>query len=211
MKPWLGVFITLEGGEGAGKTSLQQALGRWLQDLGQAVCLTREPGGTPLAEYLRQGFFQFADMDADTELLLLFAARRSHLQQVIAPALARGEWVICDRFLDSSYVYQGVMGKIPEAHLDALSERLVLPFLPDGTLYLDVAPERGLARVLAKQRFEAKPLPWHEALRAAFRERAQRFPQRIQMLDANAAADDVFRQATDYLIKKFPEFFPSLP
>jgi dTMP kinase len=208
MKTWPGVFISLEGGEGAGKTSLQQALAAWLRTQGQSVCLTREPGGTPLAEYLRQGFLKFADMDADTELLLLFAARRDHLKQVIAPALWRGEWVICDRFIDSSYVYQGVMGGVPEAHLEALTARLVLPFLPDCTFWLDVDAERGLARVAAKNRFEEKSLVWHVALRAAFAQRAAACPQRIQKLDANAAAAQVLAEAKRCLVKRFPDFFP---
>lgn len=194
-----GRFITLEGGEGAGKTSHAQSIVRWLQARGRTVVSTREPGGTPLAEAIRAIVLgDWAEgMDATTELLLMFAARAAHVANRIRPALARGEDVVCDRFVDASWAYQGAGRGIEAQHLRAL-ERLALQELrPDLTLVFDLPPEVGLARALSRgdaNRFEAETLAFMSRVRAAYLERARRDPARYAVLDATLPLDQVRRE-----------------
>ncbi|MDP9141536.1 MAG: dTMP kinase, partial [Pseudomonadota bacterium] len=166
---------------------------------GRHVVQTREPGGTPLAEAIRGVVLQSWDegVSPETELLLMFAARAAHVRHLIEPALASGRDVICDRFVDSSYAYQGA-GKGVETHHVRALEALVLSTLkPDLTLILDLDPAQGLQRALARgqaNRFEAEALPFMQRVRAAFLQRANDEPARCIVIDAAQAVDVVFEQ-----------------
>lgn len=194
-----GIFITLEGGEGSGKSTQLRALHTVLQNAGKQVVCTREPGGSEGAEQIRALLVEGgADRwDAMTELLLLLAARRDHLRRLIIPALARGAWVLCDRFSDSTLAYQGAAGGLGRAPIEALS-MLALGEdspKPDLTLILDLPVAEGLARAQgrggAEQRFEGRELAFHERLRTAFREIAEAEPARCAVIDAALPPDDV--------------------
>lgn len=183
-----GRFISLEGGEGAGKSANLAFVRDWLQArLGVTVLLTREPGGTPVGEEIRRLFLQQDSLLPEAELLLMFAARVQHVRQVIAPALARGEWVLCDRFADASYAYQcGGRGIAPE-RLAYLQDWLLDGLLPDLTLLLDTPPTVGKARAHQRgeaDRFDAETEAFYERVRQAYLERAAREPQRIRRVDA---------------------------
>lgn len=193
-----GCFITLEGGEGAGKTTNREWLAERLRSYLGNECLvvTREPGGTPLAEQIRTLLLTPQDetLTPRAELLLMFAARAQHLAQVIEPALAAGNWVLCDRFTDATYAYQCGGRGVPEAEVAAL-EALVHPQLtPDLTLYLDVTVGEGLARArrrAALDRFETESQAFFEAVRSAYRARAARFPERYWVVDAGQPLEQV--------------------
>ncbi|GAB4351415.1 MAG: dTMP kinase [Immundisolibacter sp.] len=184
-----GRFITLEGMEGAGKTSRLADLRVFLEGRGVAVLTTREPGGTTLGEHLRDLLLapNQEPMAPLTELLLIFAARSEHLQKVILPALGAGRWVLCDRYVDASYAYQGAgraLGPAPVAALEAL-----LPHgsRPDLTLLLDLPVELGLTRAKKRatsDRFEQESLAFHARVRAAYLRRAAEQPQRYRVIDA---------------------------
>ncbi len=190
-----GRFITLEGIEGAGKSSLQRALATALTAQGKAVCATREPGGTPLAEEIRTlALARRSDgMPATTELLLMFAARAAHVVQRIEPALARGEWVLCDRFTDATRAYQGAGRGIAATAIEALAEVAHPGLTPDLTLLLDIAPAAGLQRVRQRQqggdRFEDEALEFFTRVRAGYLELARREPRRFRVLDATLPPD----------------------
>jgi dTMP kinase len=202
-------FITLEGGEGAGKSTQQAAIARWLEARGRVVLRTREPGGSPLAEAIRKLVLERWDegVAPGTELLLMFAARAAHWRSTIAPALAAGTDVVCDRFVDSSYAYQGAGKGIDEREIAAL-ERLVLGARrPDLTLILDVPPETGLARARrrgAENRFEAEALDFQRRVRAAFLRRAQQEPQRCVIIDATPDAATVTAAIEKVLEQRLP-------
>lgn len=186
-------LLTLEGGEGAGKSTVLAALRDTLLADGQTVVCTREPGGTPLAERIRELLLGVGNepMDPHAELLLMFAARAQHVAQVIRPALARGAWVICDRFTDSSYAYQGAARGLDRAFIAEL-ERHAVGITPGLTLLLDLdvasARERTRGRDLLGEavpdRIESERDAFFERVRAGFRERAAREPQRFRVLDA---------------------------
>ncbi|MEE1925856.1 dTMP kinase [Pseudomonas sp. 148P] len=184
-----GLFITLEGPEGAGKSTNRDYLAGLLRDRGLDVLLTREPGGTPLAERIRELLLAPSEerMDADTELLLVFAARAQHLAEVIRPALARGAVVLCDRFTDATYAYQGG-GRGLSVERIATLERFVQNGLqPDLTLLFDLPVEVGLSRAAARgrlDRFEQEGQAFFEAVRQAYLQRAEADPQRYRLLDA---------------------------
>ena len=184
-----GRFITVEGTEGAGKTSNIAFLQARLEAVGKTVVLTREPGGTPLGEAIRDLLLtrRGDGMAVDTELLLMFAARAEHIAQLIRPALARGEWVLCDRFTDATYAYQGGGRRIDIDRIAALEHWVQGNLRPDLTIVLDVPVEVGLARAgrrSAPDRFEREQLAFHEAVRAAYRTIAAREPVRVQVVDA---------------------------
>lgn len=193
-----GRFITLEGLEGAGKSSRAVELKAFLEQNGKPVLLTREPGGTPLGERLRELLLAPADtpMAPLTELLLMFAARCEHVTRVILPALEAGQWVVCDRYVDASYAYQGGgrgLGTAPVAALEAL---LPPRARPDLTVLLDLPVETGLARARSRSaadRFERETVEFHERVRAAYLDRARQAPQRYCVVDA--AADPATVQA----------------
>ena len=201
-----GRFITLEGGEGAGKSTQQRLLMQRLEGAGIAVIGTREPGGSPMAEELRTILLSGAAAPFGTtaEALLFSAARIDHLDTKIRPALARGTWVVCDRFSDSTRAYQGALGNIDPRLIVALERVTLGPTRPDLTLVLDLAPEIGLARALARRglaavadRFEAEDLAFHSALRTTFREIAAREPKRCALVNASSGPEAVAAQVWD--------------
>lgn len=194
-----GLFITLEGPEGAGKSTNRDYLAERLEGAGCEVLLTREPGGTPLAERIRELLLEPSaePMAADTELLLVFAARAQHLAQVIRPALAAGKVVLCDRFTDATYAYQGG-GRGLSLERIALLENFVQGSLrPDLTLVFDLPVEIGLARAAARgrlDRFEQEAQGFFEAVRQTYLARARLAPERYRLLDAAQPLDAVQAQ-----------------
>jgi dTMP kinase len=200
-----GRFITIEGGEGAGKSTAQAYLAERLAERGIAVLQTREPGGTPLAEAIRRTLLS---TDGEhpvemAELLLVFAARAQHLAKVIEPALAAGQWVICDRFTDATYAYQGAARGL-SADLIAQLETLVQgERRPDAVVVMDLSPEVGMTR--AKQRgeldrFEREKPAFYSQVRNAYLARAQADPDRYQVIDAEQNLESV-RQALSKLVE----------
>lgn len=192
-------LVTLEGGEGAGKSTVLAALHAVLAADGAEVVTTREPGGTPLAEDIRGLLLAPRDepLHGHTELLLMFAARVQHVREVVEPALARGAWVLSDRFTDASHAYQGGGRGIDAALLDTL-EREAVGIAPGLTLLLDVPVDVGLARVRgrgASDRIEGEREDFFERVRAAYRTRADADPARVQVIDAAQPADAVAHEA----------------
>ena len=185
-----GRFITFEGGEGTGKSSHAQLLARRLEALGIAVVLTREPGGSLGAEIIRHVILSGAakPFGPAAEAILFAAARDDHLNQTIRPALARGAWVICDRFADSTRIYQGVLGEVDLGVIRALERIVVGDDKPDLTIILDVPAERGLQRAAkrrgtgAADRFEAETIEYHAKLREAFRALAAQETRRCVLI-----------------------------
>jgi len=199
-----GLFITLEGPEGAGKSTNLNYLAARLREQGLEVVLTREPGGTELAEKIRELLLAPSDelMAADTELLLVFAARAQHLAQVIRPAMARGAVVLCDRFTDATYAYQGGGRGLSVARIAELEQFVQGDLRPDLTLVFDLPVEVGLARAAARgrlDRFEQEGQAFFEAVRQAYLQRAQAEPQRYNLLDAAQSLEAVQR-AIDALL-----------
>ena len=194
-----GLFITLEGPEGAGKTTNREFLAERLRAAGRETLLTREPGGTPLAERIRELLLAPTDepMASDTELLLMFAARAQHLDQVIRPALAAGKVVLCDRFTDATYAYQGGGRGLSEARIAVLEDFVQGTLRPDLTLVFDLPVEVGLARAAARgrlDRFEQEGRAFFEAVRQTYLRRAALNPQRYRIIDAGQPLADVQRQ-----------------
>ncbi len=194
-----GRFITFEGGEGAGKSTQIEKLAARLRDRGIAVVVTREPGGTAVAEAIRTVLLDksLPAMRPDTELMLMFAARIEHVERRIKPALAAGEWVLSDRFADASHVYQGAGRGLDPARIEALQRWSLGDFEPDLTLLLDVPVKVGMARVGRrgdKDRFEEEAQVFFERVRAAYLARAERYPSRFRVIDANADVDTVSRR-----------------
>ncbi len=183
-----GKFITLEGIDGAGKSTHLAWLADRLRAAGITLCITREPGGTPLGEKLRALLLdKDQSMHLETETLLMFAARREHIDKVIAPALARGEWVLCDRFTDATFAYQGGGRGVAEDKLAALEAWVQGPLQPDLTIVFDLPPAVGRARagsIKPPDRFERENEGFFERVREGYLRRAQRFPQRIRVVDA---------------------------
>jgi dTMP kinase len=187
-----GRFITFEGGEGTGKSTHAGMLAQRLRSFGIGIVQTREPGGSPGAEIIRHVLLSGAakPLGAEAETILFAAARDDHVRTTIEPALAAGRWVICDRFIDSTRVYQGVLGKVAPGFIEGL-ERLTLDGLkPDLTFILDVPADVGLARAKKRRgegdadRFESESLAYHEKLREAYRALAERQPERCVLIDA---------------------------
>lgn len=191
-----GLFITLEGPEGAGKSTNRDYLAELLRGAGVEVVLTREPGGTPLAERIRELLLTPAEevMASDTELLLVFAARAQHLQAVIRPALARGAVVLCDRFTDATYAYQGGGRGLPNERIALLETFVQGALRPDLVLVFDLPVAVGLARAAARgrlDRFEQEGLAFFEAVRHAYLQRAEQAPERYRVLDAAQPLEQV--------------------
>jgi dTMP kinase len=198
-----GKFITLEGLDGAGKsTHLEWLAERLRRVVGREVVVTREPGGTPLGERLRE-LILGEPMDVGTETLLVFAARQQHLVEVIRPALERGAWVLSDRFTDATFAYQGGGRRVPAAKLAALEEWVQEGLQPDLTLFFDVPVGVGQARLRAGQgrldRFERESTTFHERVRAAYLERAARSSTRIRVIDATRSIDDIRKILENYI------------
>ena len=184
-----GLFITLEGGEGAGKSTNASFMADYLRAQGKQVLLTREPGGTPVAEAIRSVLLDTSlpAMTMETELLLMFAARHEHLQQKILPALAQGTWVICDRFTDSSYAYQGYARGVDLPRIAQLEQWTQGDIRPDYVFVFDLPVEIGMARAKARSvadRFEQEQLVFFEKVRQGFLTRAAQFPERYPIIQA---------------------------
>lgn len=197
-------FITLEGGEGAGKSTQVETIAAFLREHGHEVVTTREPGGTQLGEDVRallMAEYQ-PPMPAMSELLLMFAARAAHLAQVIEPALARGAWVVCDRFTDASHAYQGGARGLGASAV-AILERLVQgERRPDLVLLFDLPVAAGLARVRARaqhNRFDRETLAFHEQVRMAYLARAAECPARYRVIDAAAEPESVAESIRHHL------------
>ena len=201
-----GKLITLEGIEGAGKSTLAQFMSAWLGRHGITVRLTREPGGTPLAERVRQIVMERGaePLSPLTETLLMFAARALHVQNVIRPTLARGEWVVCDRFTDATRAYQGSGRGVDAALIDALALAVHGDLQPDCTLLLDLPVSVGLARARTRpgasaDRFEAETAGFFEKVRAGYLALARREPQRFRIIDAAAPLAEVEQRIAEAL------------
>ena len=189
-----GRFITLEGGEGAGKSTQARVLAETLSARGLPVLLTREPGGAPGAEAIRNVLLGSGPWDGVAECMLHFAARREHVARSVGPALEAGMWVVCDRFADSTLAYQCFGQGVPRAVFDALAETALGPLRPDLTLILDLPPESGLARAAARgetNRYEALDPAFHARVSAGFLAIAEAEPRRCIVLDAAGSPEDV--------------------
>ena len=195
-----GVFITLEGIEGAGKSTVVQWLGEWLRESGRTVRVTREPGGTELAEQVRRLVLEHGRerLSAEAETLLMFAARAIHLDNLIRPALAAGDWVVSDRFTDATRAYQGAGRGVDGAWIETIATRVHAGLVPDCTLLLDLPVAVGLARARARRgqadRIEAETEAFFERVRAGYLALEQREPQRIRRIDATASVPAVQAQ-----------------
>jgi len=194
-----GLFITFEGCEGSGKTTQIQQLKEWIESsIGSVnLCMTREPGGTIEAESIRTLLLNGAasKWQPATEAMMMSASRHEHVIHVIEPALSRGDIVICDRFTDSTHVYQGYVGGVDNALLDGLDQLSCQGLVPDLTLLLDIDSNAGLARTIqrgiAESRFESKGVTFHQKVRQGFVERAEKYPDRITKIDAAKPAGEV--------------------
>jgi dTMP kinase len=194
-----GKFITVEGIEGVGKTTNINFIRQQLEAAGRDVVLTREPGGTPLGEAIRGLLLnpEYTGMDSTCELQLMFAARAEHLAKVVWPALEKGQWVLCDRFTDATYAYQGGGRGIDSGVIARLEQLVQGDFRPNLTLLLDVPVAVGLARASkrgALDRFEQEKVEFFERVRSAYLEMAQRSPDRYRVVDASLPLDDVQKQ-----------------
>ena len=195
-----GRFITIEGGEGAGKSTLLEGLRAHLRERGRGVVQTREPGGTPLGEALRALALDPAHrgLVAETELLLMFAARAQLVSEVLRPALARGEWVLCDRYTDASYAYQGGGRGIDAARIAQLEAIVTEGLIPDLTLLLDLPVAHGRARANGRgvaDRIEGEDDGFFERVRKVYLARAAAEPKRFRVIDAAQPAQAVLAQA----------------
>ena len=196
---WNGRFVTFEGGEGAGKSTNLEYVRERLAAAGIPLLLTREPGGTALGEQIRTLLLSPDNrgMSSDAELLLMFAARAEHLQRVIIPALQRGTWVLCDRFTDATYAYQGGGRGIPSARIAALEDWVQGGLQPDMTILFDLPVATGLQRAGQRgelDRFEQEQISFFEAVRANYRDRARQHPRRFRVVDAALELDAVRQQ-----------------
>jgi dTMP kinase len=194
-----GRFITVEGGEGAGKSSNLDFIKQKLEAAGKKVLFTREPGGTELGEAIRELLLghKHTGMADDTELLLMFAARAEHLHRKIAPALAEGTWVLCDRFTDATYAYQGAGRGIEIERIAQLEQWVQGDLRPDLTLLLDLPIEVGLARAGKRStpdRFESEALHFFTAVRRGYQAIATQQPQRVKVIDAAVPLPEVQQQ-----------------
>ncbi len=195
-------FLTLEGIEGAGKSTVARFVEEWLRARGLGVRLTREPGGTPLAERVREIALAPADepITPQAETLLMFAARAIHLESLVRPALARGDWVVCDRFTDATRAYQGAGRGVSTAFIEELAAAVHGDLWPTCTLLLDLPVAAGLQRVRVRvagerggvtDRFEQERAPFFERVRGAYLQLARDEPRRIRIVDANRPLDAV--------------------
>jgi dTMP kinase len=209
--PGRGRFISFEGGEGSGKSTQIRLLAGRLATTKQRVIVTREPGGSPGAEIIRHLVLSGMGklLGADAETLLFAAARDDHVHTIIEPALKQGVWVLCDRFFDSTRVYQGALGKVAPGILNAMQRVTIGDLKPDLTIILDVPVEVGLMRAAARRgnaaadRFEAEDIKFHQELREAYRQIAVAEPQRCVLIDATAEPDIVAANVWSALRDKF--------
>jgi len=201
-----GVFITFEGVEGGGKTTNIQLIAKLLQQAGKQIVLTREPGGTEVGEAIREILLskKLASMHQDTELLLMFAARAEHLQQKILPALAEGKWVLCDRFTDASYAYQGGGRGIAVERIALLEQWVQAAFRPQHTFLFDLDAKTGLGRAKSRgetDRFEQEDIDFFNRIRAKYLELAKNNAERYHIVQAQYELPHVQQQVTHVLNK----------
>lgn len=200
-----GKFVTLEGVDGAGKSTHLDWIARRLQAAGKKVLVTREPGGTPLGEELRE-LLLARPMHLETEALLMFAARREHLDKLILPALAAGNWVVSDRFTDATFAYQGGGRGLDLGRIETLEQWVHQGLQPDLTLVFDLSVEEGKRRRVAAtsqpDRFEREDLDFFARVRAVYLARAERYPQRIQLIDASQTVDDIRKLLEDIILTR---------
>jgi len=193
-----GMFISLEGGDGAGKSTAITLLEKRITEQGLPVLVTREPGGVDIAEQIREVILNRANtkMDGRTEALLYAAARRQHLVEKVIPALEQGKIVLCDRFIDSSLAYQGVARGLPTDEIFAINQFAIEDRMPDLTFYLDVSPEVGLARIEAnstreKNRLDLEKVSFHNRVREGYELLIHKFPERIVRINADQPIEQV--------------------
>lgn len=196
-------FITFEGVEGAGKTTLAHRLTEWLSEQGVPVLLTREPGGSELGKHLRP-LILHQPLDAYAELFLLLADRRQHTLQVIAPALEQGTWVVSDRYADSTLTYQGYGRGLSLELLRQLNAIATNGLQPDLTVLIDLPVEDALARANAPNRFEAEAIEFHQRIRAGYLQEAATAPERYLVLDGHAAPDTLLERLKATICERFP-------
>lgn len=196
------MFITFEGGEGAGKSTAIKRIVEKLTEEGYEIVLTREPGGTPIAEEIRNVILdrKNTNMDPRTEALLYAASRRQHLVEKVIPALKEGKLVLCDRFLDSSLAYQGGARGLGIDNVYNMNLFATEGMLPDLTILFDIEPELGLARIAANSqrevnRLDVEKMAFHKAVRQGFHDLAKKFPERFYIVDASKTPDEVFNDA----------------
>lgn len=207
----IGKFITLEGGEGAGKTTQGERLKQTLEDMGVETLLTREPGGTFGAEAIRDLVLSGTHerWSGITELLLMYAARLDHVDKLIKPALARGVWVICDRFSDSSMAYQGHARGLGPERVKAIHDNVMDGLAPDMTILFDIDPILSQKRVQTRgedlSRFDTESLDFHKVLRTAFLDIAKQDPDRISVIDGASSRDAITTQIKHLVLSRYPD------
>ena len=204
-----GRFLTIEGVDGAGKSTQLPRLGDWLRRRGLEILTTREPGGTPLGESLRALLLdpKFTGMSPVAELLVMFAARAEHLAKVIAPALADGRWVLCERFTDATFAYQGGGREVDRARIAALEETVQGGLRPDLVLVLDVPVEIGLERSRRRSvvdRFERESIEFFQRVREVYVERARAEPERYAVIDAHADEGTITKRLAREVSERLP-------
>ncbi len=205
----MGKFLTFEGGEGAGKTTQAERIKEALEQAGIECVMTREPGGTFGAEAIRDLVLHGAHdrWTGMTELLLMYAARLDHVDKLIKPALARGVWVLCDRFSDSSMAYQGYARGLGREKVEAVDQVVMDGFKPDLTIVFDIDPILALRRVKTRgedlTRFDTEELEFHKKLRAGFNDIAERNPKRVHTVDAASSRDAITVQIKRIMMKQF--------
>lgn len=206
-----GLFVTFEGGDGAGKTSILSRIGEELRASGYSVLETREPGGIRIAEKIREVILDrsHTEMDSRTEALLYAAARRQHLVEKVIPALEEGQIVLCDRFIDSSLAYQGVARGLGLEEVYSINEFAIENCMPDVTLLFDIQPEEGLARIEANEgreqnRLDLEHLDFHKKVHAAYKALADKYKDRIRVIQAGQELDDVQNHARRVLAEYLP-------
>ncbi len=207
-----GIFITIEGPEGAGKTTIIQKVAQELEVKGMDVILTREPGGIPISEQIRGIILDSGNlaMDARTEALLYAAARRQHLVEKVIPGLQSGAVVLCDRFIDSSLTYQGYARGLGMDEILSINQFAIQELMPDQTIYFDIDPEIGLKRIETNKgreinRLDLEQLNFHQMVRQGYKQLLQRFPDRIREIDASQPIEQVFLQTMKMVEKLIEE------
>jgi len=201
-------FITFEGPEGSGKTSVIQEVYKALKDLGYDVIVTREPGGVTISERIRSLLLDYQDesMDQRTEALLFAASRRQHVIEIIKPALESGKIVLCDRYIDSSLAYQGVARGLGIEEVYHLNLFAIETYIPDLTLFIDIAPETGLKRVKKNQRamnrLDLETLDFHQKVYEGYQTLLEIEPDRIKRIDGNTTIEEVSKQAIQMILKE---------
>ena len=211
-----GIFITIEGPDGSGKTTaLQQVVPRLQQEMNRKVVATREPGGSPIAEKIRSLILDpsHTDMDSRTEALLYAASRRQHLVEKVLPVLESGDVIFCDRFVDSSIAYQGYARGIGEEGIREINQFATEGLEPDVTLYIDVPAEVGIQRIHANldereyNRLDQEKLDFHEKVRAGYQQLAKANPERIVVVDGTMSREEVAESCYQIIKNRYPSYF----